>query len=157
VTGPQRPVRPDAARAALRDGDWSALRADAARVRLAVFVAEQGFSEALEWDAYDPVSLHVVAYADDAPIATGRLLPDGRIGRMAVLRDWRGCGVGARLLEHLVSRAAARGDGQVVLSAQVRAIGFYERYGFRASGPVHDDEGVPHRTMHRPLLGSGAP
>ncbi len=156
MTPPPRPGRPDAARAVLLDGGWSVLRADAARVRLAVFVAEQGFAEALEWDAHDPVSLHVVAYADDAPIATGRLLPDGRIGRMAVLRDWRGCGVGARLLEHLVSRAAARGDTQVVLSAQVRAIGFYERYGFRATGPVHDDEGVPHRRMHR-LLGDSGP
>ena len=137
--------------AALRDGDWSALSEDAAEVRRAVFVAEQGIPEALEWDEHDAVSVHAVVYDRGRPVATGRLLPDGRIGRMAVLRDWRGRGSGGRILEHLVGRAAARGDAAVELSAQVHAIGFYRRHGFEAEGPVYDDAGIPHRTMRRRL------
>ncbi|MEI7444075.1 MAG: GNAT family N-acetyltransferase [Burkholderiales bacterium] len=132
-------------------GDWAALRADASPVRIAVFVDEQRFPLDEEFDAHDAASLHAVAYDGTRPVATGRLLPDARIGRMAVLPAHRGGGVGGRLLERLVCCAAERGDREVTLSSQVRAIGFYERHGFVAEGPEYDDTGVPHRTMRRRL------
>lgn len=153
MPGPDGPPAADG-RTTLRDGDWATLRADAARVRLDVFVAEQGIPEALEWDEHDAVSVHAVVYDRDRPVATGRLLPDGRIGRMAVLRAWRGRGLGGAVLEHLVGLASARGDAVVELSAQVHAIGFYRRHGFDADGPVYDDAGIPHRTMRR-MPGAG--
>ncbi|MFM1987912.1 MAG: hypothetical protein RJA99_869 [Pseudomonadota bacterium] len=135
----------------LRIGDWTALRDDASPVRLAVFVDEQRFPVDEEFDGHDAGSLHAVAYDAGRPVATGRLLPDARIGRMAVLPPYRGAGVGGRLLERLVRCAAERGEPEVTLSSQVHAIGFYEQHGFVPEGPVYDDTGVPHRTMRRRL------
>jgi predicted GNAT superfamily acetyltransferase len=82
---------------AVRLGPWSQLQADAAPVRRAVFVQEQGIDEALEWDDADALSLHAVAYQGAQAIGTGRLLPDARIGRMAVLPEFRNKGVGYAL------------------------------------------------------------
>jgi predicted GNAT family N-acyltransferase len=136
---------------ALRVGDWNALGGDASSVRLAVFVGEQRFPADEEFDAHDGAALHAVAYDGDRPVATGRLLPDGRIGRMAVLAPYRGSGMGGRLLERLLACAAGRGERVVTLSSQVHAIGFYRRHGFVAEGPEYDEGGVAHRTMRRRL------
>jgi predicted GNAT family N-acyltransferase len=135
----------------LRIGDWATLRNAASAVRVAVFVDEQGFPLAEEWDDADAVSLHVVARIGGVPVGTGRLLPDDRIGPMAVLAAWRGAGVGGRILERLVDEARARGAAQVTLSSQLSACGFYLRHGFDAQGEVFEDTGVPHRTMRRAL------
>jgi predicted GNAT family N-acyltransferase len=140
-----------AGRIALRTGDWAAMRAQAAPIRLAVFVREQGCPEAQEWDAHDAVSVHAVARVDGVPVATGRLLPDARIGRMAVLAPHRRGGVGTRVLLHLVGLSAARGDPAVELSAQCYVRDFYARHGFVAYGPVYDDCGIPHQAMRRAL------
>ena len=132
----------------VRLADWPPMEEAASSVRREVFIVEQGVPEALEWDEHDASSLH--ALAEDARgevLGTARLLPDGHIGRMAVRRCWRGRGVGAALLGALVARARARGDTRIALSAQVSAIGFYERFGFVAEGPVFDDAGIPHRRM----------
>ncbi len=127
---------------------WNTAADALARVRRAVFIVEQGVPESLEWDDADTVSIHALASAADGePVATGRLLPDGHIGRMAVLPAWRGRGVGAAILSLLVSQARDRGDREIALAAQVHAIGFYEREGFVAEGPVFDDAGLPHRRM----------
>jgi predicted GNAT family N-acyltransferase len=80
-------------------------------------------------------------------LGTGRLLPDGHIGRMAVLRQARGAGVGSALLRALMQAARARGDREVMLSAQTHALPFYERFGFVAEGEAYDDAGIPHRVM----------
>jgi predicted GNAT family N-acyltransferase len=135
----------------LRIGDWAAMRASAGPLRVAVFVDEQGFPLALEWDDADAVSMHAVAELDGRPVGTGRLLPDDRIGRMAVLPEHRGAGVGGRILECLVALAQARGAAQVSLSSQLQACAFYARHGFVAEGAVYDDTGVAHRTMRRRL------
>ena len=127
--------------------------ADALRaVRRAVFVVEQGVPEALEFDAADLASLH--ALAEDAvgtPIGCARLLADGHIGRVAVLLHWRGRGVGRALMQSLIQRAAARGDAEVIVNAQVQAMPFYARDGFVATGEAFLEAGIAHRVMTRTL------
>ena len=139
-------------RFAVRVVDWVAGEARLRAVRLAVFVVEQNIPEELEWDAMDAVSVHALA-EDPAgtPIGCGRLLPDGHIGRMAVLSDWRGRGVGAALLERLISVARARGDARVLLHAQVQAMPFYARFGFAPVGEPFDEAGIPHQAMEASL------
>ena len=131
-------------------GDWSALEHDALSVRYDVFVSEQGVPAELERDDMDPLCIHAVAYdADGAPAGTGRLLPDGHIGRMAVHRHARGTGVGRLLLEALMARGIADGHKRLVLSAQTHAQGFYARSGFTAHGEITMDAGIPHIEMVR--------
>jgi predicted GNAT family N-acyltransferase len=133
-------------------GAWADMRARAEPVRRSVFVDEQRVPEQLELDEFDPASLHALAVAADGSVlGTGRLLPDGHIGRMAVLRPARGLGIGAALLLALIDAARARGDREVVLSAQTHAIPFYARFGFAAEGDEYDDAGIPHRRMRRVL------
>jgi predicted GNAT family N-acyltransferase len=127
---------------------WAAGAQRLSAVRRAVFIEEQHVPEALEWDDDDARSVHALAESRDGlPVGTARLLPDGHIGRMAVLRPWRRRGVGAALLRALLVEAASRGDTIVRLNAQVQAMGFYERFGFVAHGPLFDDAGIPHRGM----------
>jgi len=129
-------------------GDWRSLRAQAQPVRFTVFVDEQRVPPELELDEFDPVSLHALARDDsDRVLGTGRLLPDGHIGRMAVLRHARGRGVGAALLQALLAAARARGDRSAVLNAQVHAVPFYRRFGFVEEGNVFDDAGIDHIAM----------
>ncbi|UCG99384.1 MAG: GNAT family N-acetyltransferase [Burkholderiales bacterium] len=128
------------------------MRAAAVPVRHAVFVDEQKVPAEIELDALDPLSLHALAFDGAGRVlGTGRLLPDGHIGRMAVLRQARGNGVGSALLAALMQAARARGDREVALSAQTHAIAFYERFGFVAEGEEYDDAGIPHRLMRRVL------
>jgi predicted GNAT family N-acyltransferase len=126
---------------------WDEAAEPIARVRREVFIEEQGVPEALEWDEWDAPAVHALVLDGGEPVATGRLLPDGRIGRMAVVRAWRGRGLGAAVLHRLLALARARGLEEVVLSAQVQAMPFYAKAGFVAEGPGYDDAGIPHRTM----------
>jgi predicted GNAT family N-acyltransferase len=133
-------------------GGWDELRAFAAPIRFAVFVEEQKVPAEIEIDDQDSLSLHALAFdALGEPVATGRLLPDGHIGRMAVVRRARGSGVGTAVLRALMEAARARGHGDVVLSAQTHAVPFYARLGFVAEGEVYDDAGIPHVDMRRAL------
>lgn len=121
-------------------------------VRREVFVIEQHVPEDLEWDGLDPGCRHALATdAAGRAIGTGRLLPDGHIGRMAVLASWRGRGVGGALLARLVAIARARGDAVAVLNAQTHAVGFYRRAGFEVSSAEFMDAGIPHVEMRRVL------
>lgn len=136
----------------IRVGDWKQLRAGAMAVRYAVFVREQGVPARFELDEHDPVALHVVAFDScGVPLGTGRLLPDGHIGRMAVLRGARGQGVGTVILRTLVAIAKSRGMHELQLHAQLSAVPFYEREGFTAIGQPYDEVGILHRTMVRSL------
>ena len=85
------------------------------------------------------------------PIGCGRLLPNGYIGRVAVLSDWRGQGVGAAILTRLIALAQERGHKRVLLNAQTRAIPFYARLGFAPTGDEFIEAGIPHQTMMRAL------
>ena len=109
---------------------WESARAHSAPIRFAVFVEEQGVPREIELDDMDGRSLHAVAFMGATAVATARLLPDAHIGRMAVLRPWRGRGIGGEILARLIERARERGDREVVLSAQVHATGFYRAHGF---------------------------
>lgn len=130
---------------------WQDAHAALAAVRRAVFVVEQAVPEELEWEAADHAAVHVLACtADGVPIGTGRLLIDGRIGRMAVVREWRGRGVGAALLRELIATAEARGITKLHLHAQTHALPFYARFGFVPTGPEFMEAGIPHREMTRP-------
>ncbi|MFO1317614.1 MAG: GNAT family N-acetyltransferase [Burkholderiales bacterium] len=137
---------------AVRLVDWASASAPLAAVRRAVFVVEQRIPEAQEFDALDAPSIHALAEdAHGAPIGCGRLLPDGHIGRMAVLRQWRGRGVGAALLVRLIETARARGDARVVLNAQTQAMPFYARFGFAPIGAPFVEADIPHHAMARML------
>ena len=130
---------------------WEKARAHAAPIRFAVFVEEQRVPPEVELDAMDAHCVHAVAFEDGRAIGTGRLLPDGHIGRMAVLQAWRGRGIGARLLERLVEEARRRGEREVALSAQVHALPFYRAHGFVEEGPEYLEAGIRHQAMRKVL------
>ncbi|MCF7751784.1 GNAT family N-acetyltransferase [Bacillus subtilis subsp. subtilis] len=135
--------------------DYPAQREALHRVRQRVFVDEQQVPAALETDALDPLSTHVLARSRDGdPIGAGRLTPDGRIGRMAVLADWRGHGVGEALLLALLDAARSQGWREVSLHAQLPARVFYARQGFLPDGEVFEEAGIAHQSMRRVLDGA---
>jgi predicted GNAT family N-acyltransferase len=137
---------------------WPDAGAVLAAIRREVFVIEQGVPESLEWDGLDGQCRHVLARAADGTgIGTGRLLPDGHVGRMAVLAAWRGRGVGAALLHALIGLGAKQGFGALVLHAQVHAIGFYRRAGFVETGEPFMEAGIPHVVMQLSLANSPPP
>lgn len=141
---------------AIVTGDWDSLREHAQALRVDVFVIEQGVPAELEWDEADEVSTHAVAYDDaGAAVATGRLLPDGHIGRMAVLKSARGRGIGSRVLHALIDEARRHGHRAVVLHAQTHALAFYARHGFIERGDEFMEAGIPHLEMAL-VLDSGA-
>ena len=132
----------------IRLGDWGTLGPDATAIRFEVFVDEQKVPAEIELDDMDAVCLHAVAYdAAGNAIGTGRLLPDGHIGRMAVRQPGRGTGVGGAILTLLMERARARGDKAVVLNAQTVAAPFYARHGFVQQGEQFEEAGIAHVEM----------
>ncbi|MFJ3054750.1 GNAT family N-acetyltransferase [Herbaspirillum sp. NPDC087042] len=134
-------------------GNWETQRAHAQPIRFEVFVDEQKVPAEIELDEMDALCIHAVAY-DEAgqPLATGRLLPDGHIGRMAVRRAGRGQGVGGAVLQALIQAARERGDREVVLNAQTHAAPFYARHGFVREGEEFMEAGIPHITMRASLV-----
>lgn len=129
-------------------GDWDSVREHAQALRIEVFVVEQGVPVELEWDEADEVSIHAVAYDEEGqPVATGRLLPDGHIGRMAVRNSARGQGIGAEVLRALLDEARRLGYVELVLHAQTHATGFYLQHGFKPEGEEFMEAGIPHFRM----------
>ena len=133
---------------AIRILPWSEALPLARPVREKVFVEEQGVPRELEWDEWDERSEHAVAHdSKGRAIGTARLLPDGRIGRMAVLVEWRRRGVGTALLGALIALARERSMRRVTLHAQTHAAGFYRRFGFSERGGEFSEAGIPHVEM----------
>jgi predicted GNAT family N-acyltransferase len=123
-------------------------------VRENVFVLEQHVPRDMEIDDDDPRSVHALARAQDgAPIGSGRLTPEGSIGRVAVLRAWRGCGVGTMLLQSLLDQARTRRLTTVYIHAQRDAVPFWLQHGFASVGEEFEEAGIPHITMQRALDG----
>lgn len=136
---------------------WQSAESDLRTLREAVFINEQHVPEAMEWDGQDDNSVHVLAFDElNRPIGTGRLLPDGHIGRMAVLPPWRRQGIGSALLTALIGIAQKMRLPSVELDAQTQALGFYQRHGFHSVGEVFMDAGILHQRMRRALAESTA-
>lgn len=135
----------------IRVGSWTRMSVLAADVRRAVFIVEQGIPESEEWDETDPQAVHWVALLDGEAVGCARLSREGKIGRMAVLAGYRGRGIGQRLLQACVDYAAERAFPEVRLSAQQHALSFYEKQGFTAVGPPHEEVGIAHQWMHKSL------
>ena len=136
----------------VRSADWTKDGVLLCAVRRTVFVTEQQVPEDEEWDGLDVGSQHVVAVArDGSAIGTGRLLPDGRIGRMAVLKPWRGRGVGSALLSALIALARERGLSETCLHAQTHALAFYQKHGYTSRGAEFREAGIPHYEMRLAL------
>ena len=135
--------------------DYTVDFADLRAVREPVFVVEQQVPIEEEWDDLDPQCRHVIARdAANRPIGTGRLTPERKIGRMAVLAEWRGKGVGDALMDALMDEARALGWPEISLNSQTHAMPFYARHGFEVFGDEFMEAGIPHRKMRKAL---GAP
>lgn len=131
---------------------WQADKASLAAIRRTVFIEEQHVPEALEWDGEDEAAQHFLALdADGTPIGCARLLPSGKLGRMAVLPSWRRRGVGMALLQAAMAACREYGDASIQLSAQVQAIPFYQHAGFTVCSGIYNDAGIPHRDMRLTL------
>ena len=117
------------------------------KIRTSVFIKEQNVPIELEWDEFDNDSTHVIAYYDSKPVGTARLLNDGHIGRMAVLKAYRNRKIGENMLKYILELANTKAIDNIELSAQSHAVGFYKKYGFVVTSDVYMDAGIPHYTM----------
>jgi predicted GNAT family N-acyltransferase len=133
--------------ASISSGDWETLGPAASEIRRIVFIEEQSVPQDEEWDGLDPECQHFLAQLDGQAVGTARLLPDGHIGRVAVLAEARGTGIGILLMRAAIEAARHAGHPQVALSSQVHALAFYKQFGFVAHGDEFMDAGIPHREM----------
>ncbi|MDO8861868.1 GNAT family N-acetyltransferase [Haliea sp. E1-2-M8] len=131
--------------------DWSTDRDALRALREQVFIVEQQVPRDIEWDGCDEDALHILGTLDGVPSACGRLLPGGKIGRMAVLAAQRGRGHGAAVLQALVDAAREQGLTEVYLHAQQHAADFYRRAGFEPEGEPFVEAGIPHIAMRQQL------
>lgn len=135
----------------IRKYSWQLAPRSLKDIRQTVFVEEQSVPPALEWDDTDEIADHYLAVLpDNTPVAVSRLFPSvtdtAHIGRMAVLPEYRGQGIGALLLRRMMNDAAPQFQ-DLFLSAQVHAIPFYEASGFHVCSAPYDDAGIPHVDM----------
>ncbi|MCQ0971300.1 GNAT family N-acetyltransferase [Paracoccus sp. TK19116] len=122
-------------------------------LRRTVFIEEQNVPEAEEWDGRDGEALHLLAWDGERPVGTARILllgETGKIGRVCVLQEARGTGVGVALIRAALDVLRGQsGVTQAKLGSQTHAIGFYAKLGFTVVGEEYDDAGIPHRDMVR--------
>ena len=124
---------------------------DICAIRYVVFVDEQNVPEDLEIDGLDGKAKHVLAYIDGEPIGTGRILIDGHIGRVAVLKNYRGQGIGKLIMKELIKWAQDMSLEKVWLSSQWHAHSFYIDLGFVCVGEIYKEAGIDHIKMYRTL------
>lgn len=128
---------------------WSEYEKALRTIRTKVFIKEQQVPVALEWDEQDTSAQHLLVFTStNEPIACARLLNNGSIGRMAVLKEWRGLGVGAKLLNKAIAFHRQQGTSVITLSAQMHAIPFYQKAGFEVISALYLDAGILHVDMH---------
>ena len=131
----------------VQSGHWDKLEQDAKFIRKQVFIIEQNIPEEEEWDDQDMISDHFVVYDQDQPIATARLLQNNSVGRVAVLKAYRGQGIGRMIMLEIIQQAHQQDRKFLHLSSQVHAISFYEKLGFSIQGDAYDECGIPHIKM----------
>lgn len=134
---------------------YNGLTSDCAEIRTKVFIEEQGFKE--EFDNIDSKAIHIVIFCDGVPCTTGRLFKSDKddstykIGRVAVLKSYRGRNLGAKVISLLEEKCREIGGERIVLSAQCRAKGFYEKQGYSQFGEEFYEEYCPHIDMEKIL------
>lgn len=133
--------------ALVRIADWTADNAFIKSVRRQVFIEEQEVPEELEWDDQDESAQHCIAILDSKAIATGRLQTDGQLGRMAVLKPFRGHGIGSDILKFLIHLHQNNSSKPITIHSQTHAIDFYKKLGFVIQGEEYFEAGIPHFTM----------
>ncbi len=126
---------------------WVEAQALICPIREAVFIEEQQVPVELEWDGLDEHCTHLLALSGDAALATARMTTDGKIGRMAVLKAWRGRGIGSQLMTVVIAAARDAQLARVELDAQLTAIPFYQRFGFEVTSVAFMDAGIAHQKM----------
>lgn len=132
----------------IKEVSWASHESALREIREQVFIVEQAVPLAVEWDAEDSQALHLLAFdKDDRAIACTRILHTGRIGRMGVLKAWRGEGVGLALLNHAILVLKKAHHRQINLSAQTHAIAFYEKAGFKVVSDAYIDVNIWHVDM----------
>lgn len=135
----------------VRSANWQHDHAILSEIRRRVFIEEQSVPEDLEWDETDDDAQHWLAFYNNEPVGTARMLRNGHIGRMAVLIRARQQGVGSQILRAIIAAAAQQQLREVYLHAQTHALDFYARLDFVAEGPEFLDANIPHRTMRLQL------
>ncbi|WP_407316312.1 GNAT family N-acetyltransferase [Pseudomonas sp. nanlin1] len=135
----------------VRVADWQKSNSDIRRIREAVFINEQSVPPELEWDSEDATAVHFLAEEDNYAVGTARLLSGGEIGRVAVMRDWRGMNVGDLLMRAVIAEAERRGLAPLRLVAQTQATAFYQRHGFVVTSEEFLEAGISHVEMLRQL------
>ena len=131
--------------------DYESYTEDICAIRYEVFVEEQNVPEKLEIDGLDNEAKHVLAFVNEIPIGTGRILSDGHIGRVAVLEKHRGLGIGKLIMKELVKCAQDMSLEKVWLSSQWHAHSFYLDLGFVCVGEIYEEAGINHIKMFRLL------
>ena len=121
-------------------------------VRYRVFVSEQEVPPEIEMDEHDANAVHVICLVENSVVGTGRLvrMPDGmKLGRVAVLPEYRGMGLGTRIVKWLLERAEYLGPDEIYANVQIGAREFYEKLGFKAAGGSFMEAGIEHVRMAR--------
>ena len=132
--------------------NWENHNKELKKIRSTVFIEEQQVPEQLEWDEFDSQSTHFLAFHGNQPIATARLKPDGQIGRMAVIKNYRDKGIGSKLLSAVLLEAKNNGYNMVYLHAQKQAINFYKQFQFICNGIEFMDANILHQAMYKNLV-----
>jgi predicted GNAT family N-acyltransferase len=130
---------------------WAQSELQLRAVRTPVFIFEQNVAPDFEWDELDAMAVHLLATLNNEPIACLRIIDYHKIGRMAVLKQYRGNGLGAALLLAAVRICKQHGSKLMELSAQTHAIGFYEKSGFKVTSDIYQDLHIPHVDMQLEL------
>lgn len=130
---------------------WQQAEQELRAVRTAVFIEEQLVTPEFEWDEIDADAIHLIASIESQPIACLRIIHHEKIGRMAVIKPWRGKGLGAALLLEAINVCKKHGSKSIYLSAQTHAIDFYKKAAFMQTSDVYTDVDIPHVDMRLDL------
>ena len=137
---------------AIQKVSWQQAEAHLRQVRTIVFIEEQLVTPEFEWDEIDSTAVHLLAMYKDQAIGCLRIIHYAKIGRMAVLKPWRGLGVGKMLLNEAIDICRQHGSKQIMLSAQTHAIYFYQQAGFEITSGEYTDVHIPHVDMQLVLI-----
>jgi predicted GNAT family N-acyltransferase len=127
--------------------NWQDAENELRIIRTKVFIEEQQVAPEFEWDEIDATAVHLLAMLENLPIACLRIIKYQKIGRMAVLKEYRAMGLGMALLLEAIKICKKQGTKSIYLTAQTHAIGFYKQAGFKEISAVYQDANIPHVDM----------